>query len=229
MVGSLLLVHSPLVGPSSLRRLAEGARFRGHEVFLPDLTSVATADSPRWEAYASRAVASVGDLSVPIAVVGHSGAGAFLPAIGEAVNDLAALIFVDAAVPACAGVHQTDDRMRELLDNQTSDGLLLPWLDWWPTEDVADLLPDSADRELLATDMPRLPRSFYDDDVSLPTGWSQWHCGYLRLSSAYEAEFEEARVRGWRRTSIDGTHLSVHTHPEAVLDAIEGLLETTGV
>jgi hypothetical protein len=36
-------------------------------------------------------------------VVGHSGAGAFLPAIGSAIGTVAGLVFVDAVVPPAAG------------------------------------------------------------------------------------------------------------------------------
>ncbi len=57
MVFSLLLVHSPLVGPSSLTRLADVATSLGHQVALPDLTSTVTTDSPHHE-YVSTAAAA---------------------------------------------------------------------------------------------------------------------------------------------------------------------------
>ncbi len=74
--------------------------------------------------------------------------------------------------------------------------------------------------------MPRLPRSFYDEDVPVPEGWSDRWCGYLRLSAAYDAEFEEAGNRGWPRTDVEGTHLSIHTQSGSVLGAIKSLLAT---
>jgi len=43
---TLLLVHSPLVGPSSWRPLDEVARGRGFDVIRPDLTGVADAEAP---------------------------------------------------------------------------------------------------------------------------------------------------------------------------------------
>jgi hypothetical protein len=76
-------------------------------------------------------------------VVGHSGAGAFLPAVAGELGDRGvALLFVDAVVPPPSGVHETPARMRDLLDEQTLDGHLRCWLDWWPrvAEAIASLL-----------------------------------------------------------------------------------------
>ncbi len=116
--------------------------------------------------------------------------------------------------------------MMRLLDEKTIDGMLLRWLDWWPAEAVEELLPNAADREVLSADMPRLPRSFFDDDVPVPDGWSDRSCAYLKLSAAYDAEFEDAGKRGWPRALVDGTYLSIHTEPDRVLGAIESLIDT---
>lgn len=46
----------------------------------------------------------------------------------------------------------------------------------------------------------------------VPKGWSGGWCGYLMLSAAYDAEFQEAGSRGWSRTAIDGTRVTNHHH-----------------
>lgn len=220
----LVLVHSPLVGPSSWRPLDEVARDRGLVVVRPDLTAVADAPSPRWRRFVDLAVDAVEERS-DLIVVGHSGAGAVLPAIGERVADrLRCLIFVDAVVPPARGAHTTPKRLRELLDAKTVEGRLPKWLDWWSHDVVAELVPDADDRVELYADMPQLPRSFYDEDVSVPVGWSSGSSGYLRLSSAYDEDFERAGIHGWPRASIHGTHLSIFTNPSNVLDDIESLV-----
>lgn len=216
---SLLLVHSPLVGPSSLGRLAAAARTAGHEVALPDLTSVATVERPQ-AVYVQLAAGAAATMTGPITVVGHSGAGAFLPAIGEAIEDLGGLVFVDAVVPPPDEPHRTPDGLARLLDEHTSDGRLERWLDWWPAEVVTRLLPDPTDRNELVADMPRLPRAFYDVDVDVPDGWSAGPCAYLRLSAAYDAEHDDARSRGWPTLELDSTHLATHTAPDEVLRSI---------
>lgn len=213
---SILLVHSPLVGPASLARLADAAADAGLRVSLPDLTSMAESDNPH-AAYCRLAVDAGRKMKAAPLVVGHSGAGAFLPTIGSALGSIAGLVFVDAVVPPPEGVHSTSPAMREMLDSVTDDGVLRRWLDWWPEETIVDLLPDEADRTELAAGMPRLPRSYYDHDVKVPPGWSQSRCGYLMLSNAYEAEMHDAAERGWPTARLDSTHLAPHTQPDSVL------------
>lgn len=224
---SFLFVHSPLVGPSSLRRLADAAAATGHSTVLPDLTSAVGRDDPH-RSYRSAAVDAARSLPGPPVVVGHSGAGAFLPSIGSAVDRCAGLVFLDAVVPPEQGRHRTPDGVLALLDAQTVDGVLRRWLDWWPGEVVERLLPDPPDVEELARDMPRVPRAFYDVDVDVPDGWSRGPCGYLQLSGAYAAEFDEATRRGWPATSIDTTHLGQHTATGLVLRALLGLVDQLG-
>ncbi len=223
MGSAMLFVHSPLVGPSSLRRLADLAADRGHSVALPDLTTAVGAATPH-RALVEGAVGAAARLRGAVTVVGHSGAGTFLPAIGDRLAAAAPLVFVDAVVPRRSGQHATSTELAELLDRNTTDGMLAPWLAWWPAELVASLLPDPADRDLFASDMPRVPRSFYDRPVPVPDGWSDRPCAYVQLSPAYDADRAEAEARGWPTIRLDANHLSVHTAPGRVLDAILDIL-----
>lgn len=226
MTPSVLLVHSPLLGPSSWAAVAAIATDRGRETALPDLTGVADARPPMWEVLVAMAAAAGASLAPPIVVTGHSGAGAFLPEIGRRLGDrVGALVFVDAVVPPRSGSHRTSPALTQMLDGQTTGGALAPWLDWWPADLVEALLPDAADRAALAADMPTLPRAFYDEAVPTPDGWADGPCAYLRLSAAYDAELAEAAARGWARSAIDANHLSVLTEPDRVLDALEALLD----
>ncbi|MGH1490615.1 MAG: alpha/beta hydrolase [Acidimicrobiales bacterium] len=228
---TLLLVHSPLVGPSTWKPLADLARRRGIDVSCPDLTGVADADSPQWQHLVDIAVSSATDDS-DIVVVGHSGAGAVLPVIGEQIgNRPKALVFVDALVPPTGGEHRTpqpflqflDDR---LLETKVVDGRLPKWLDWWPAETVNQLVESPSDLAELRADMPQLLRSFYDEPVPMPSNWMGQPSAYLKLSAAYDHEYGEVGDLGCPRASIDGTHLSIFTAPSDVLDAIEQLVSS---
>jgi hypothetical protein len=108
--------------------------------------------------------------------------------------------------------------------SRTSTGRLKAWLDWWPDDVVATLLPDPDMRDALRQDMPRVPRAFYDEVVPVPDGWTAWPCAYLKLSEAYETAFDAAGEYGWVRREIDATHLSPLTEPERVADKVEALL-----
>lgn len=223
---SILLVHSPLVGPSSWTSSAQLMRSQGFEVRVPDLTGVAQAPPPRWETFVGSAVEAADALGPEIAVVGHSGAGALLPAIaGRLEGRVASLVFVDAVIPPPEGVHEAPARMHALLDEQTVDGHLRRWLEWWPDEVVDALVPDAEERAALLADMPSLPRSFYDESIPVPDGWTEERCAYLKLSDGYDAEYAEAGQRGWPRTELAADHLAIHTQPSRVVTAIQALIE----
>lgn len=132
---------------------------------------------------------------------------------------------VDAVVPPQFGSHRTPEAMKEMLDQQTVNGTLRQWLDWWPPEVVAEILPDPADREQLASDMPSLPRAFYDYDVAVPPRWSEQTCGYVQLSAAYDADHAEAIARRWPTQRLASTHLATFTEPSEVLEAIRRVID----
>ena len=195
------------------------AAAEGLSVSIPDLTSVAGEPNPI-EAFCQLAAHAGRTMDRKPLVVGHSGAGAFLPDIGAAISNVAGLIFVDAVVPPTVGAHQTSPAMQEMLDSVTEDGCLRRWIDWWPEEAIAELLPNEEDRTALSADMPRLPRSFYNHDVPVPPRWSQHECAYLRLGDAYDAELQEAIDRGWPTARFESNHLAPLTQPDTVLGGV---------
>lgn len=227
MIDSILFIHSPLVGPSTWTASAELMARRGFRVSVPDLTGSLERPPSMWKALVDTAVDGAATLVGEVAIVGHSGAGAFLPAIAGGLDDRAvSLLFVDAVLPPLSGHHETPARLRALLDEQTVDGRLRRWLEWWPDDVVSELVPDAAERAALLTDMPSVPRSFYDESVPVPEGWMDRHCAYLKLSDAYDAEFALAGRRGWQRKELDADHLAIRTQPQRVVDAMEAQLRT---
>lgn len=199
----LLLIHSPLVGPSSWRPLEKTARDRGFDVRRPDLTSVAAARSPKWRHFVDLATQSA----------------------ARTGKRLRSMIFVDAIVPPAEGTHATSQQFLAFLDDKVVEDTLPQWIDWWPPEVIDAMVPNQKDLNELRHDMPRLPRSFFDETVPVPQNWSTGPCAYLKLSAAYEREYTDVRQMGWKHSAIDGTHLSIFTDPAAVLNAIEGLVE----
>lgn len=226
MVASILFVHSPLVGPSTWATSAELMASHGVDVCVPDLTGVAQASAPLWEVLVDTAAAGAATLEGDVAIVGHSGAGAFLPAVADRVQGRAvSLLFVDAVLPPPRGVHQTPAGLRALLDQQTVEGRLRRWLEWWPDDVVCELVPDADERAVLLDDMPSLPRSFYDESVPVPDRWGERRCAYLKLSDAYDDEFADAGRRGWNCEQLDADHLAIRTQPDRVVMAMESLLD----
>ena len=229
MTTPVIFVHSPLVGPSSLVRLRDAAASVGRRVSLPDLTGVADTADPHEYLVATAAAAANRLDQESLAIVGHSGAGAFLPAIVSQTRAFARVVFLDAVIPPRNGPHRSGDAMLRLVEQQTQGIRLRPWLDWWPPDVVEKLVPLTADLEAIRADMPRLPASFYQEDIEVPTGWDRGGCGYVKLSDAYAAEFAEARSRGWRSVEVASSHLASLTEPEVVLRAITSVIENPDV
>ena len=221
----MLLAHSPLVGPGTMAPLAASLRERSFDVVVPDLTAVAQAPPPRWKWYSDAVIAAAGSSASKIVVVGHSGAGAFLPAIGSQLGERRGpLVFVDAVIPPADAPHETSASMSDLLDDLTVDGTLPKWFHWWPSETIERLVPDRTARAQLLAEMPQLPRAFYDEAIPTPREWARWPCAYLRLSAAYDDELTEATARGWPSLSFESTHLGLFTEPDAVAERIEELV-----
>ena len=190
------------------------------DVVIPDLSPAGAASEP-WQVVVDLAVEAV-EQAQEVVIVGHSGAGAFLPLIGAALNGrLRRLVFVDAVVPPDSGEHVSSEDMLAFLDAKTVGGVLPRWSDWWSEDVLAEELPSIGDRDLLASDAPQLPRSFYDHAVPVPPGWTHMPCSYVRLSEAYDHFEERAVESGWMVRHLDSSHVALLTDPRAVATAVQ--------
>lgn len=218
---SLLLVHSPLVGPSTWTRLAQQALSRGFEAVVADITGGLEAPSPVWAEMVRLATTAARRLTGTVDVVAHSGAGALLPGIGMALGRRRGkLCFVDAVLPPPDGAHRYPDDVRSRVEELAQGDTLPPWLEWFPQGVVTELLPRPDDRELVVSDLPSVPTAWFEEAIPVPGGWTEWHCSYLRLSEAYDDELGRARRLGWPTASLPSHHLGIVTDPGLVLDSI---------
>jgi hypothetical protein len=203
-----LIIHSPLVGPSTVAPLAASLEALGWTTTVPDLRSMVA--SP--ELFGQRAV-SAGDTAD--VVIAHSGAGAFLPTVAAATN--AAGVFVDAVVPTSGPVFHASAQLVQLLDTlPIVDGLLPPWHQWWPPDVMAELVPDMTLRRRIIAEIPQVPRSFYDDAVPVPPQWWTRPAAYLQLSAAYADDRTRAERWDWPTRQLAGGHLDLCVLPELV-------------
>jgi pimeloyl-ACP methyl ester carboxylesterase len=225
-----VLIHSPLVGPASWSPTAHELDRRGRGAMVPSLLGVADAPAPQWR-HVQRAVrAATAGMHAPIVLAGHSGGGLLLPAIADAVTgQVAALVFVDSFLPPAAGSltlapPELIDQLREL----ATDGVLPPWSSWFGANAMRELVADERARAALEAEMPRLPVSYLEASVPLPSGWNRRPCAYLLLSAElYRHSASEARARGWPVGEIPGgRHLTTVTEPVAVADALLDLERT---
>ena len=209
-------MHSPLIGPSTVTPLATALASSGWTTTVPDLRDAL--DSPA--RFASRACDHGRAADV---VLGHSGAGVVLPIVAD--HSAAAMIFVDAVVPDADVVYRPSAQFLELLDTvPTTDGLLAPWHEWWPAGSIARLLPDDAERLRIIAEIPRVPRRFYEQPVSLPSNWWTRPAAYLQLSSAYDGDCKRADNLSWPTHRLDGQHLDLAVHPQEIAHHVSRLV-----
>lgn len=212
-----LIIHSPLVGPSTVQPLAAAMEALGWTTTVPDLRS-AIASPARFGEGAASAV-DTADI-----IIGHSGAGAFLPAVAAATRAATAM-FIDAVVPPSEPLFTPSARLLQLLDTlPIVEGLLPPWHEWWPAGLMVELVPDMSLRRRITAEIPQVPRSFYDEAVAVPRGWWRRPAAYLQLSSAYADERTQADAWGWPTSQLAGRHLDVCVLPDLIAGHVADLV-----
>lgn len=216
-MASFVLVHSPLVGPVTWSWVADALGRDGHQVIVPSLLQAAT--SGTWEACVDAVVAAVPP-GVPPVLVGHSGAGPFLPVIAGRLQP-ARLVFVDASLPPPDGeAPLAPERFLAALAALAQDGVLPPWSEWFEPGTMERLVPDPVRRDAVVAELPHLPLSYFSARVPMPQGWVTASCAYVLLSEAYRHEAEKAAALGWPVTELLGSHLDLVTQPLALAKAL---------
>jgi pimeloyl-ACP methyl ester carboxylesterase len=225
-----VLIHSPLVGPGTWTPVARELERAGRAVTLPSLLGIEGAAPPRWRFAVETIAAALEATQGPLALVGHSGAGALLPQVAaEAGDRCRAIVFVDAVLPPRSGMYATDDRFLALLRPMAADGRLPPWSEWWGEEAMRQLVPDDALRGAIEAELPRLPLAYFEEAVPVPAGWDRVPVAHLRFSDAYWAEGEEAERRGYRVEQMVGSHLHAVIEPARVAERIVALAEAGSI
>lgn len=228
-----VLVHSPFLGPASLRPLADALAAHGHpaddlpagssvDVVLLDLRpSVVAAPVHQVLVGAFADAISEEDLAGPVVLVGHSGAGPLLPAFADALEDtVTGLVFVDAGLPT-PGRSWRDTVPAELytrLRSASREGRLPRWQRWFEPDPLAELVTDESLRAEIADEAPEVPVAFLKE----PRPDVEWDgpAGYVALSDAYPEDVAAAVALGWPVRRVDTHHLAPATDPDPVAVAV---------
>jgi hypothetical protein len=217
-----VLVHSPVVGPSTWRWVADALRSDGHDAAVPSLTSAALAGDPGEFA---RAAAHASDAD-EIVIVGHSGAGAVLPLIAERLaSKLRQAIFVDAGVPPCEGTFRAGGDFLGALRDLATGGVLPVWSRWWGEGVIEALVPDDERRREIETELPEVPLAFYEAPIEAPAQWCNRNGAYVLLSEAYRRDANGAGSLGWPVVERPGGHLDIANDEQAIADILVDLAD----
>lgn len=219
-----VLVHSPLVGPSTWQPVARELERHDRVALVPCLVDVARAPAPQWRHVCRVVMTSTAHITRPVILVGHSGAGLLLPTIADALScPVAAMLFVDTFLPPPTGtVALLPPELLDELRARARAGVLPPWSRWFGEDAMRDLVADDALRARLEADMPHLPVSYFEGEPPVTEGWDRRPCAYLLLSEEpYSAAAADAKARGWPITALpNADHLSPVTDPKTVTGSL---------
>ena len=216
----LALLPSPLLGPTVWRPVAEVLRARGWDA----LSCPVAGRTPQEVLDCFAAALTAGR---DVALVPHSNAGAYVPALCSRLP-VVATVFVDAVLaPASGTVPLAPPALLADLRGRTDGHGDLPvWTSWWEDADVAPLFPDATIRALVEADQRRLPLSYFESSLPVPQGWDQRPGAYLAFGDTYADERAAAARRGWPVRTIQGRHLHMLIDPVGVADELVRLMNT---
>jgi pimeloyl-ACP methyl ester carboxylesterase len=223
-----VLVHSPFLGPASLRPLADALAALGHPAVLLDLRPSVVAP-PVHQVLLGAFADAMGEepLEGPVVLIGHSGAGPLLPAFADSLEDVVTgLVFVDAGLPT-PGRSWRDTVPPSLyagLRASSREGQLPRWQRWFDPDPLETLVADPALRAEIADEAPEVPIAFLKEERP-EVEWTG-PAGYVQLSEPYAADAAEAESRGWPTRRLDTHHLAPATDPGPVATAILEVLAT---
>jgi hypothetical protein len=229
--GTLVLLHSPLVGVASWGTLP-GALGRGG--VAASAVVVDTDDrAPFAEGYVRGAVAGVlggGPLTGPLVLVGHSGAGPLLGAVGDGLRTagrpVGGYLFCDAGLPEPGATRldllaAEDPEMAAAFRAELERGGRFPA---WSDAELAPLVPDAEARAALVGSLRPRGLEFFTEPLPADPGWPDAPCGFLRLSAAYDHWAEAAAAAGWPVARLDAGHFQPLADPGGVAAALLQLL-----
>ena len=229
--GTLVLLPSPLVGVESWGRLPEALGLGG-------VGAVAVAvdgdDRPPFaERYVRGAVEGVlaePARPAPLVLVGHSGAGPLLGAVGvglrAAGRPCAGYLFCDAGLPQDGAsrlelLAVEDEAMAEAFRAELERGGRFPE---WGDAELAPVVPDPGARAALIGSLRPRGLAFFTEPLPPAPGWPDAPCGFLRLSAAYDRWAEAAAARGWPTAGLDAGHFHPLVDPDGVAAALLAVL-----
>lgn len=212
----IVLVHSPLVGPTSWLAVARLLHAQDRQVIVPKLT-----DHPTGEPYWSQHAACVADAVPPrrqVILAAHSGAGPLLPEIVARLSGAVGCVFVDAMLwedGACRLdllAREDAELARAMREHLAAGGEFPEWTD----EDLVGLVPDASDRAELLRELTPRGLDFFSEPIPAPDLPPGTHCAYLQLTATYRIWADQAEAQGWRVDRLDASHFHPMVAPEEI-------------
>jgi pimeloyl-ACP methyl ester carboxylesterase len=224
-----VLVHSPLVGPLTWSLVAEELRQREIDTVVPVLHDTESSEAPCWRQHVASVTQAVTSLPEDraLVLVGHSGAGPLLPAIGQSCGyRVGAYIFVDAALPLDGksrldGMEADDPEFAAQLRGCLAAGGRFPT---WNAEDLRAVIPDDRLRQRMVAELRPRPLAFFQEPIPGFAHGPDAPCAYLQFSAPYARAAWHARRASWAYRELEAGHFHMLVDPAAVTNALLELL-----
>lgn len=223
MTARLVLLHSPLMGPSVWQAVAADLRGRGVDADAPAWLPLSQVEGGYYGALAEDLASRLAQVDRPLILVAHSGAGGLVGHLESHLGDVQGMILVDA-IQQHPGKSWFDTAPPDLARQLRAGALMgeLPaWDGWWPPGALERLIPDEASRETLIAELEPLPLAYFEEVA--PSSIYMGPAAYLQLSGAYDDESQAAARYGWPLVRLPLHHLAMLTHPQAVAAALTSL------
>ncbi len=221
------LVHSPLTGPEVWWPVAARLRDLGHVAIVPDLHDDPSDPRPLWQQHVRSAVDAITmdppadeDGRMPTVLVAHSGAGPLLGHIGAALlNRPAGYLYVDAGLPP-----KTRQSRLDLIRVEGGEwvGSFEAFLHAggafpnWTEADLADTLPDPADRQMVIATLRRRGLAYFSELLEASGPVRVMPGAYLQWTPSYDIYAERVAAFGWPLQRSPAGHFHMLVDPQTV-------------
>jgi len=213
-----VLIHSPLVGPSSMEPTAATLEAQGIRCIVPRIET-SLDRLPRWRDWPSALLEEMPSTTRPI-LVGHSMAGLLAARLASEMN-AAGVICLDANIPPEAGqspaVHGEFHQFLKGLP--LKNGRLPKWNLWWGADLLEGISVSQAYKDTFVEELPEFELDWFDDAFDMPD-WSTAQKGFVRTSPVFVEEANNAEALGWAVVRLKGTHLHPALEPEETANAL---------
>ena len=218
---AVVLIHSPLTGPTVWHPVANVLTRFGSVVRVPELDARA---NPNWEALAQSVVDQLaGKLpNEGTLLMGHSASGALLPMLKDRMKRVQGLVYVDAVMPdkeTSMFAIRTPVEREAVLASVVEDAVPA-WGENFPEEVWQKLVPEAELRDRFRAELKPTPISLFHAPIQATPEVLGIPGAYLQLSPSYASEAAKAKARGWPIEQIDAQHLHMLADPVAVTYAL---------
>ncbi len=196
----------------------------GQEPMIVDARMTSTSDDDHIRPWLRQIVTmdAPGD-GAPIVIVSHSAACPRTPLLVAELLDrgwpISTMLLVDGRFPD-GQPFTARQHYATMLDRMVRpDDYLPPWPRWWGSL-VEGLVVDPEARNLLLTEAPPIPRTWFDQGCPVPELPDHIGRGFLSFGPGYAQSCDQAFDAGWLTMRLTGDHLHQMVAPEKVAAAL---------